>query len=104
MVLPGFLAAVYLGPTFALVQALVEPSHRAVSAAALLFLANLVGYGLGPLAVGALSDALAPRAGADSLRYALAAASVLGAWAALHYVVAGRALPAGRTGRDVLDA
>lgn len=94
MVVPGLLAGVFLGPTFALVQALVEPSRRAVSAAILLFTANLVGHGLGPLAVGALSDALESRFGIDALRYALAAVSVLGGWAAGHYVAAGRTLEA----------
>lgn len=99
-ILPGFLAGVFIGPTFALVQALVEPHRRAVAASILLFLANLVGYGLGPLAVGALSDALAPRLGADSLRYALTAVSALGAWAALHYAVAGRTLEEDLRGRN----
>jgi predicted MFS family arabinose efflux permease len=92
IVLPGLLVGVFIGPTFALVQSLVEPHRRAVAAAILLFVTNLVGSGLGPLAVGALSDALAPRLGADSLRYALTAASALGAWAALHYATAGRTL------------
>lgn len=100
MALPGFLAGVFIGPTFALVQALVEPHRRAVAASILLFLANLVGYSLGPLAVGALSDVLAPRLGADSLRYALTAVSALGAWAALHYAAAGRTLEEDLRGRE----
>lgn len=98
MIVPALLAGVFLGPTFALVQTLVEPDRRAVSAALLLFVANLVGHGLGPLAVGVLSDALEPRLGADSLRYALAAGSVLGAWAAFHYAWAGRTLKAALAG------
>lgn len=100
MVLPGVLAGVFIGPAFALVQALVEPHRRAVAASILLFLANLVGYGLGPLAVAALSDLLAPRLGADSRRYALTAVSALGAWAALHYAVAGRTLEEDLRGRN----
>lgn len=94
MVLAGLLVGAFIGPSFALVQTLVEPSHRAVAAAVFIFLANLVGYGVGSLAVGVLSDALRPSVGPGSLRVALAAVSGLGAWAALHYVRAGRTLPA----------
>jgi hypothetical protein len=37
----------------------------------LLLLLNLIGMGLGPLVVGALSDLLAPALGAQSIRYAM---------------------------------
>ena len=63
MALPCALLGFYLGPTFAMVQSLAPPETRATAAAALLFLGNTVGLGLGPLAVGALSDALLPTAG-----------------------------------------
>jgi hypothetical protein len=58
---------------------------RATAAAALLFLGNTVGLGLGPLTVGALSDALLPVAGQDSLRLALLAVVPLCLWAGYHY-------------------
>ena len=35
------------------------------------FILNLIGLGLGPLAIGVLSDALAPSYAAESLRYAM---------------------------------
>lgn len=58
-------------PLFATIQALV-PDHMRATAIAILFLfSNLVGLGLGPLAVGALSDWLAAGLGPQSLRYAL---------------------------------
>jgi predicted MFS family arabinose efflux permease len=60
LVVPGGLFGFYLGPTFAMVQSLVEPPMRATAAAALLFVINIVGLGVGPVAVGALSDALQP--------------------------------------------
>jgi predicted MFS family arabinose efflux permease len=101
---PALLVGIFLGPTFALVQTLVDPRRRAVSAALLLFAANLVGYGLGPLGVGVLSDALAPRLGAESLRYALSGLSVVGIWAALHYARAGYALTAERNTVVVVGA
>jgi len=44
---------------------------RAVATALVYLVANLVGMGFGPLAAGALSDALHPAFGENSLRYAL---------------------------------
>ena len=61
------------GPFLATIQTLIPPRMRAVSIALMFLVANLIGMGLGPLAVGALSDALRPLAGGESLRYALLA-------------------------------
>jgi MFS family permease len=94
LVLPGMLLGVYVGPTFALVQALADVRSRAVAAAVLLFVGNLVGVGLGPLAVGALSDLLRPRWGADALRFGLLIVVPVSLWAAYHYARAGRTLGA----------
>jgi MFS family permease len=88
LVLPAGLLGFYLGPTFAMVQSLAPPETRATAAAALLFLGNTVGLGLGPVAIGALSDALLPIAGQDSLRLALLTIVPLCLWAAYHYNVA----------------
>ena len=46
----------YLAPMFAVTQKLVQPRMRATAAALLLFIVNLIGYGLGPPAVGWISD------------------------------------------------
>jgi len=46
----------YLGPMFAIAQKLVEPRMRATVAALMLFFVNLIGYGLGPPAIGWISD------------------------------------------------
>ena len=73
----GFLALATVGihsvsgPLFATIQTLVPPRMRAISIATIYLFANLIGMGLGPLAAGALSDALRPWAGEESLRYAL---------------------------------
>jgi len=61
------------GPLFAVIQTLVPERMRAVSIALIYLFANLIGMGLGPLTVGALSDFLRPWAGEESLRYALIA-------------------------------
>jgi MFS family permease len=59
------------GPLFAIIQTLVPARMRAMSIAITYLFANLIGMGLGPLAAGALSDALRPLFAEDSLRYAL---------------------------------
>lgn len=62
-----------IGPLLAAIQTLVPPRMRATSIAVTYLFANLIGMGLGPLAAGALSDALRPLFGEESLRYALLA-------------------------------
>jgi len=76
--------AAIVGPMFAMIQTLV-PVHMRATAVALIFLfANLIGMGLGPLVSGALSDALRPWAGEQSLRYALLLLSPGYLWAGWH--------------------
>lgn len=101
---PGsILGGLYLGPTFAMTQTLVPASMRATAAAVLLFLINIVGLGLGPQAVGVLSDLLAPSFGTDSLRYALLFTVVsCAAWSVVHYALAARTLRADLLIKDQL--
>lgn len=73
------------GPTFALVQNLVPAEIRSQAAALLLFLANIANLVIAPQLVGILSDALAPRFGAESLRIALLPITLSGFWAAAHF-------------------
>ena len=49
-----------------------------MASALLLFGQNLIGLGLGPLFFGMLSDWLKPQLGADSVRYVLYGATLLG--------------------------
>ncbi len=49
----------YLGPMYSIVGAVVGARSRATAIAILLFVVNLLGYGLGPLFVGLLSDIMA---------------------------------------------
>jgi MFS family permease len=89
----AFLGHAFLGPVAALLQNLVGPARRAVAAAFYLFLVNLVSMGLGPLAVGFLSDTFAAQLGDDGLRYALLAiVTATTLLAALHFSLAARAL------------
>lgn len=64
------LCLAYTGPTWASLQTTVPPNMRAMAAALLLFLVNLVGLGLGPQLVGIASD-LSASAGVDGLRWAI---------------------------------
>ena len=73
----GLLAYQQHGPGLAVVQSAVKPSQRAFAASLNFFLSNLLGLGIGPLAVGAMSDALAPSYGAASLSYALMASTLV---------------------------
>lgn len=79
----------YLGPTFSLIQAEAPLRQRAMWAAIMLFVNNLVGLGLGPTLVGAISDALKPAYGAESLRHAMLVFAALTPWATFHYWRAG---------------
>ena len=72
------------GPSFAVIQTLVPERMRAMAIALVYFFANLIGLGLGPWAAGALSDALRPWAGEESLRYAMLALSPGYFWVAWH--------------------
>ena len=113
---------IYFTPTLAIAQNMVSANMRASSAFVVSVVLGLVGIGLGPTLIGALSDAFANRAfpigdfatlcpggaapanavsslheacsGASALgiRYALIAVSMLFAWAGIHYLIAARDL------------
>ena len=71
---PPVLNTLWYGPGYAAVQGLVRPETRATATAVLLFLVNLIGLGLGPLGVGAVSDLISGPFGfgpADGLRWSL---------------------------------
>jgi predicted MFS family arabinose efflux permease len=86
---PAALGAVYLPPTYAMTQGLVDVRMRTVASALLLFVINLIGMGLGPLLAGLISDALTPTYGKNALAYALLILTFLNLWAAAHYWIAG---------------
>ena len=73
LALPIMLGYAWLGPGLAAAQTLTRPAMRATVAAVIGFFNNLIGIGLGPLFIGAISDALAPSLGpGEALRLALA--------------------------------
>jgi MFS family permease len=68
---PVALGSVYLGPAIALTHQLVKVRMRAVASSILIFFINLIGMGLGPQAVGVVSDMMTPEYGAEGLRWSL---------------------------------
>ncbi len=87
---PTFLGLMYQAPALAIAQGLATPAMRATAGAILLFVINIIGLAMGPAFTGALSDALAPRFGDDSLRWAMLITSLSYAWSALHFFLASR--------------
>ncbi len=94
LMLAGTFIAFYLGPVFAMVQSLAAPHRRAVTVSLLLFVVNLVGMGIGPYAVGVMSDAWSAEYGSQSLRPALMIVPPMFLWGAAHLAIAARALAA----------
>ena len=92
LMMVAILGNAYLGPSFAMTQALVSLRMRAVASAILLFVLNLIGMGLGPYLVGVLSDLLTPDFGIYSIRYAMCAAVLVNVWAACHYFIGARTM------------
>lgn len=71
---PPILNTLWYGPGYAAVQGLVRPQTRATASAVLLFVINLIGLGLGPLGVGAVSDLISGQMGlgaAEGIRWSL---------------------------------
>lgn len=91
-IVPAAAGSLYLGPSLAMTQGLARLKMRAAASALLLFILNIIGLGLGPQAVGIVSDLLEPSYGAESLRYALLAMTPLGLWGALHFLLAAKSL------------
>ncbi|MEQ9518388.1 MAG: MFS transporter [Parvibaculum sp.] len=91
-IIPAAAGSLYLGPSLAMTQGLARLKMRAAASALLLFILNIIGLGLGPQAVGFVSDLLEPTYGVESLRYALLVMTPLGLWGALHFLLAARTL------------
>ncbi|WP_395672029.1 spinster family MFS transporter [Phenylobacterium sp.] len=88
LIIPYFLNAIYYGANYAALQGLAPPGMRTISASMYMFIINLIGLGLGPLLVGALSDIIAGPMGygsAEGIRWALISTSSLSLVAAYFF-------------------
>ena len=90
LLVPTALGLVWLGPVISVIQHLVPPNMRATASAIFLFINNLIGIGIGTLAIGALSDALQAQYGDESLRYSIVAGTVFYIMAASLFFLASR--------------
>jgi len=92
MIVPTALGLAWLGPVISAVQHLVPPNMRATASAIFLFVNNLIGIGIGTLAIGAISDGLQDRFGDESLRYAILAGTTFYLLAAAIFLLTARRL------------
>lgn len=97
-IFPASVISCYLAPAIAVLHGLAPNRMRAMASAMLFLVINIIGLGIGPVAIGFVSDMLVATAGAESLRYALlsivCAGTAAGAWC---FFVAARHLPADAT-------
>ena len=70
LLIPNALNILWLGPVTTAVQHLVPRRMRATASASFLLINNLIGLGVGPLLMGAISDSLKASYGTEALRYA----------------------------------
>ena len=92
LIIPNALNILWLGPVTTAVQHLVAPAQRSTASGSFLLINNLIGLGVGPFLIGAISDALRETYGADSLRYAALAVLSVYFLAALLMWLASRTL------------
>ncbi|MEE2565699.1 spinster family MFS transporter [Hyphobacterium marinum] len=86
------LGAMWYGPVWAVTQNLVPPGMRAMAPAILLFIINIIGLGIGPFAVGALSDYFTAEYGGGALRIAILAIAALIVPAAALFLMGARSI------------
>ena len=91
--LTALFTAVYLAPCIAVTHNLVNAKMRALSSAILFLVLNIIGLGLGPLAIGGISDYLTPTYGDESLRYAFCFSFITAAIALVLFWLAAKSYP-----------
>lgn len=84
----------YLAPAIAVSHRLVSPTKRAMTSAVLFLVLNLIGLGLGPVLVGAISDIIRETSGNDGLRMSLTIGASVVFLKAYLFWQGGRRLPA----------
>ena len=95
IMLAGFCAHLFFHmfvstPGYAMCMNIAGGHLRGTTTAILQVLSNLIGFGIGPMVGGVLSDLLRPQFGDDSLRYALGIYVFLILWAVYHLLRASK--------------
>lgn len=85
----GFFISAYNGPANGLVITIADKRVRGLSIATVQFGANLVGFAMGPVIVGTISQALG---GETALRWGMVAMLVFYIWGSAHLLLSARAL------------
>ena len=88
LLIPNALNILWLGPVITAVQHLVPQRMRSTASASFLLINNLIGLGVGPYLIGALSEALKHSYGTEALRYAAAGCTAFYLLAALLMMLA----------------
>ena len=102
--IPNYIVAVaFSGASSVVAQSLAPVSYRATVHAVMLFVVNMVGFGLGPQAVGIVSDLLRPTYGEESLRITLLFGTAIAIPAALFYFQGSKTYIADKTAADKLN-
>ena len=94
LLIPAVLNNIWLAPQMALNQTLSPLPMRAMAGALTTLAANMIGFGLCPPIVGAISDLFTHRIGneTDGLRWALVTVAVVYPWAGFHFHRASKSL------------
>jgi predicted MFS family arabinose efflux permease len=82
----------YTAPIYAVTQAVVKLRTRSLAVALHLFIANLIGLGLGPVVIGGLNDLLRPEFGDGAIRYTMMFAASANLVACIFYLLAARSV------------
>ena len=91
LVIPSFVGVMQGPVLYATIQAISDVQNRAVAAALMILIINLISGIIGPQLVGIVSDLLAEALGKDSLGLALlVVATVCSFWSALHFYLASK--------------
>ena len=89
LLLLGLFITAYNGPANGLIITISDPRVRGLSVALVQFGANLVGFGLGPVIIGQISEWAG---GGEALRWGMMAILAFYLWGALHFLLAARAI------------
>ena len=90
LALASFFTYIHQPPIFSLVMDVARVRMRAVATAILLVFSSLLSQAVGPVAVGALNDALAPVYGPFAIRYSLLLLAVTAIGGGVMFLFAGR--------------
>jgi len=92
----GALITCYIGPAIAILHSQFDPRMRATVSATFYLIINVIGLGVGPTLIGAISDYLTPTFGNEALRYALLIViPAAGIWSAFHFILASKRMETG---------